>query len=125
LNEDGSANSLENPAARGSVVSLFATGLGVLDAALPDDAWTPLVGPPASVVWTPAVYIQAPVRSVPSGAAGMPALFAGPAPGQAPGVYQMNVRVPELALTGMALFQLGHGADGLVFGVRLRVFGSR
>ena len=42
LNEDGTPNSPSNPAARGSIISLFATGLGPLQSALPDNAWTPL-----------------------------------------------------------------------------------
>ena len=45
----------------------------------------------------PLVYIQSPVSS---GAAGMPIVYSGPAPGEAPGVYQLNVQIPELALTG-------------------------
>ena len=45
LNQDGTVNSPDNPAARGSVVSLFATGLGPFVPALPDNAWLPIAPP--------------------------------------------------------------------------------
>lgn len=97
LNEDGTVNSPENPAARGSIVSLFITGMGPLAPSLPDNAWTPMDTSPYTTTTQPIVYIQSPVSS---GAAGMPVAYSGPAPGEAPGVYQLNVQIPELALTG-------------------------
>ncbi len=96
LNEDGTVNSLENPAARGSIVSLFVTGMGPLAPSLPDNAWTPMDTSSYTTATQPIVYIQSPVSS---GAAGMPVAYSGPAPGEAPGVYQLNVQIPELALT--------------------------
>lgn len=103
LNEDGTVNSPGNPAARGSIVSLFLTGMGPLAPPLPDNAWTPLDTSGYTTATPPMVYIQAPVTS---GAAGMVVVYSGPAPGQAPGVYQLNVRVPELALTGKPQIKL-------------------
>jgi uncharacterized protein (TIGR03437 family) len=66
LNQDGSLNSSEHPAARGSIVSLFLTGEGLS----PE-------------------FVQAEI----AGLAGEVA-YAGPAPGLA-GVFQMNVKIPE------------------------------
>jgi uncharacterized protein (TIGR03437 family) len=66
LNEDGIQNSVENPAARGSIVSLFGTGHG-------------------------AGAIEA---SVEIGGYSAETLYAGSAPGQ-PGTFQINVRTPS------------------------------
>jgi uncharacterized protein (TIGR03437 family) len=76
LNEDGTVNSASNPAARGTVVSLFATGLG--------PAPLPVIEP----------YVLAPI---PGGAAGMQVLFAGRV---GEGLFQVNVRIPQSATPG-------------------------
>ncbi len=92
LNQDGSLNSAAAPAARGSVVTIYATGHG---------ATTPAVatGEPAGVE---------PLSRVEDGAVevtidGRPAetLFAGLAPGFV-GLLQLNVRVPASARSGSA-----------------------
>jgi len=67
VNEDGTVNSARNPAARGTVVSIYATGQGA--------ALAPRV----------LVVIQGLAADV---------LYAGPAP-QAPGLMQVNVRLPD------------------------------
>ena len=64
-NQDGSLNSESNPAARGSIVSLYATGQG---------------SNPSNVTLTIAGY-------------NAPLLFAGPAPGF-PGLMQINAQIP-------------------------------
>ena len=97
LNQDGSTNGPDHPAATGSVVSLFATGLGKLTDALPDDVATPLTPPWPGLAESFQAYIAG---TTPSGAVGMEVLYAGPAPGKAPGVYQVNVRIPDSALSG-------------------------
>ena len=73
LNEDGTVNFWNNPAAPGSIVQLFGTGLGATD------AQGRLVAP-----------IEAYGPGGPGG--GMEILYAGAAPGL-PGVAQVNVRV--------------------------------
>jgi len=65
VNQDGSLNSASNPAARGTVVSLYATGQGSLQ---------------ADVTLNIAGYIA-------------PLLYAGPAPGF-PGLMQINAQIP-------------------------------
>jgi uncharacterized protein (TIGR03437 family) len=84
LNEDGKVNSPENPATRGSVISLFATGAGLMDPSVADG--TLAVEPP----W-PAVKL--PVTAYFFGSPGE-VLYAGSAPGMVAGIVQVNVRVP-------------------------------
>jgi uncharacterized protein (TIGR03437 family) len=103
LNQDGTVNSPDNPAARGSVVSLFATGLGPFVPALFDNAWSPIAPP-----WT---SLATPISAATVGSTltpiRMPVLWAGPAPGESPGVYQINVQIPEDALAGTPPIVIG------------------
>jgi uncharacterized protein (TIGR03437 family) len=85
LNQDGAVNSVDNPAGVGSIVSVWVTGLGALDPA-PADGGTnrmPLAG-----LLHPVTFLQN----------GLPVevLYAGPAPGEVAGVYQVNFRVREV-----------------------------
>jgi uncharacterized protein (TIGR03437 family) len=77
LNENGSVNSAANPANRGSIIILFATGLGA-----PDQF---------------EVYTEG---DDPGSAVGSEVLYAGPAPGLVFGAMQVNVRIPERARSG-------------------------
>jgi uncharacterized protein (TIGR03437 family) len=83
LNQDYSVNSSSNPAKRGEIIQIFATGPGALSQAIPDGA----VAPSDPLVMTaskPQVYIsgvEADVR------------FSGMAPGFA-GLWQVNAVVP-------------------------------
>jgi uncharacterized protein (TIGR03437 family) len=92
LNQDGSLNSAANPAARGSIVSLFGTGLGLSTPQLPDGALalsTPYPAPQAAVT----AFIG-----------GQPAdvLYAGAAPFLPGGVFQINARIPAAIAPGNA-----------------------
>jgi uncharacterized protein (TIGR03437 family) len=84
LNQNGTVNSQSNPAARGSVVSLFATGAGLTM--------------PTSVdgLLTSAPYPM-PILPVSVTITGQPAqvTYAGAAPGLVAGVLQINVVVPS------------------------------
>ncbi|HTR35226.1 MAG TPA: hypothetical protein VMH80_04960 [Bryobacteraceae bacterium] len=91
LNQDGSYNSDSNPAAAGSIVSLFGTGEGLTTPALPDGALvisTPYSKPNASVTVT---------------IGGQPAnvTYAGAAPFLPTGVLQINAQIPD-GVTGDA-----------------------
>lgn len=83
INEDGTLNSESNPAARGSIVTLFATGDGATDPAGTD-------GLPASAASPPRPAQPVSVRV---GSADAEVLFAGRAPGLV-GLMQLNVRLP-------------------------------
>jgi uncharacterized protein (TIGR03437 family) len=88
LNQDYRLNTAENPAARGSIVILFATGEGITDQAADGVlATAPLAQPLLPITVT---------------VGGTPAevLYAGAAPGLVAGVMQLNVRIPDAAPTG-------------------------
>jgi uncharacterized protein (TIGR03437 family) len=88
-NQDGSINSPSTPAPAGSIVSLYANGLGEISPAGQDGAFTGSDLP----------YALLPVQVFISG---MPAdvLYAGGAPGMVEGVFQINVRVPPIVPSG-------------------------
>ena len=90
LNEDFSPNSAENPAAVGSVVQIFATGLGPTDAPL-------ATGQPGAS--SPPFNLTAMVPVVAIGGASAEVLSSGMAPGFV-GLYQVNARVPTGAPAG-------------------------
>jgi uncharacterized protein (TIGR03437 family) len=72
LNQDNSVNGAANPALDETIVQLFVTGLGVD----PVQVRVEIAGGPAEV------------------------LYAGPAPGQAPGLDQVNFRLPKASAFG-------------------------
>jgi len=92
LNQDYSVNSASNPAGRGEVALIYATGEGQTD---PPGEDGKLVG---DVLTKP----KAPVSVL---IGGLPAelLYAGGAPGLVAGVLQVNVRVPEGVTPGSAV----------------------
>ncbi len=109
LNEDGSINSAENPAPRGSIVSLWATGEGQTD--------------PPGVEGIPAtVPLPEPVLPVSVVIGGEPAdvLYAGAAPGFA-GLMQVNVRVPASVERGARAVELLVGTARSQAGVTIAV----
>jgi len=90
VNQNGSINSPANPAAPGSVVSLYGTGFGVTLPPGPDGAIA------TSLAWlaTPvAVAVGGQITTVP---------YAGAAPGLVNGVTQINVVIPS-GISGDAL----------------------
>jgi uncharacterized protein (TIGR03437 family) len=93
LNQDGTLNSESNPAARGSIVVLYGTGLGPTNPTLPDGALGPLafdeLGRPSGVLQAAIDYTESDI------------LYAGSAPGLINGVAQFNLRIPAT----LALFR--------------------
>jgi uncharacterized protein (TIGR03437 family) len=85
FNQDGTYNSHSNPAARGSIVTLFGTGEGVTTPALPDGAL---------VISTPYSTTQAPV-AVKFGGQTAEIEYAGAAPFLPTGVFQINATIPS------------------------------
>ena len=82
LNEDGTLNSPSNPAPRGSIVTLFATGHGLTDP--PSETGRPAAAP----LPRPALPLALTIGVHPA-----EVLFAGSAPGLV-GVLQINARIP-------------------------------
>jgi uncharacterized protein (TIGR03437 family) len=92
LNQDFSPNSAANPAARGSVIQVFATGLGSTQPAVPSGQ--PAPGNPLSRV---VVGVEARIGDRPARVD-----FAGLAPSFV-GLYQVNVEIPADVQAGSAI----------------------
>ena len=84
VNGDGTVNSISNPAAPGSYVSLYATGLGAVTP--PVDAGIPAPSTPLSTITGNIAVIV--------GGLSAPVTFAGLAPGFT-GLYQINIQLPS------------------------------
>jgi uncharacterized protein (TIGR03437 family) len=119
LNEDGSFNSPSNPALRGSVITLYATGGGEVFPGVEDGQILRDALPQTSIpVW---VFFDLTTNEfqVPSKSAEV--LYAGSAAGSVAGLMQINVRVPADAVaTGRAVqFLLIIGSHWTVYDVTL------
>jgi uncharacterized protein (TIGR03437 family) len=110
LNQDSSVNTPDNPAARGSIVVLFATGEGQTDPGGVD-------GQLALITYPKPVL---PARVTIDGQAAE-VLYAGAAPGMVAGVMQLNVRVPDSARAGNVPVQTTIGSVTSPAGVTLAV----
>jgi uncharacterized protein (TIGR03437 family) len=95
LNQDGSANSPSNPAERGSVISIFATGQGFVPGSPADgEAPTAAISTPEKPrVWIGTCYTDDCAEKDET------ILYSGLAPGLV-GVWQINVRVPQATVPG-------------------------
>ncbi len=103
LNQDGSVNSASNPAALGSVVSVWVSGAGVSTQRLTDGA---IVMPADSGSPTlPVVAFSAPAfvlyLGTPPGPLSLEVVYAGDAAGMVAGVTQVNFRLPMQAEYGL------------------------
>ncbi len=91
LDQDGSLNSATNPAAAGSVVTVWATGGGLENSTHSEDGIIPpyLFGPllPVSVL--------SPMYTITGGLNSLEVLYAGNAPGMVTGALQVNFRLPQ------------------------------
>jgi uncharacterized protein (TIGR03437 family) len=94
VNQNGTINSPANPAPVGSIVSLYLTGLGPISPVPADGSLTQLPAPalqyPVTVIFTGTVSnldVQGDV------------LYAGPAPLEVGGLFQINVVVPAFPFT--------------------------
>jgi len=102
LNQDGSVNSVTNPAARGSIVTVWATGAGMPYPVAP--AWGSVV---SSVLSVPALPVSV-LMGINKGGFGigssLEVLYAGDAPGAVTGVIQINFRIPPAPYFDPATF---------------------
>lgn len=95
LNQDGTINSPVNPAPAGSIVSIFATGLGTITPAPPDGSLigTPLPSQDLQVAMSSVLGVNQQENAYVFG--GVDVLYAGPAPDEIAGLNQINFRVPQ------------------------------
>jgi uncharacterized protein (TIGR03437 family) len=98
VNQDGSINSTSNPAQVGSVVTVYATGLGPIEPAQPDGGIVGLPLPenvlPVTLTWE----LQCcPVLWLGPSSAPITVQYAGPAPFEVAGVSQINFVVNQYA----------------------------
>jgi uncharacterized protein (TIGR03437 family) len=108
-NEDGSLNSSDNPAARGSVIVFHATGEGVLEPSWVDGQIVGDVPPKPRL--PVGVYLWDDHSSEDNGVQAE-VLSAREIPGSIPGVLEVRARVPEEAPVGAAItlsIQIGLG----------------
>jgi uncharacterized protein (TIGR03437 family) len=92
LNQDGSINTSANPAAPGSIISLFGTGEGAVAPQL-NDGWL-VISPPFST----------PLNPVSVAIGGLPAtiVYAGDAPSLPTGVFEIYATIPLNVIPGPA-----------------------
>ena len=95
LNQDNSVNSPQNQAAPGSIVTVYASGAGLLNNA-PQDGSIPATATSVPVLPVTVLFNN---RS-------LEVLYAGNAPTLVVNVLQINVRLPQQAQGGEAQFQL-------------------
>jgi len=111
LNGDGTSSIVSTkPAAAGTVIQVFASGLGPVTPPIPDG--TP---PPTSPLSTLTLQYSATI----SGQAAT-VTWAGAAPGQ-PGLYQMNIRIPPRTPSGPARLVLSVDGNTSQAGVTIQI----
>jgi uncharacterized protein (TIGR03437 family) len=89
LNPDGSINSPEHPAAAGSIVTIFASGSGLMSSSLPDGSI------PQNIAGGPVL----PVAVVHNNRS-LEVLYAGNSPGLVFNLLQINLRLPQQGGSG-------------------------
>jgi uncharacterized protein (TIGR03437 family) len=103
VNQDGTVNSTANPAAAGSVITVFISGAGAFDPPLTDGQLGPLTPP------FPVPAVGAVQGAIGGASAGV--LFAGQAPGQVAGLVQVDLYVPNGTPPGEAQIFLSLGIN--------------
>ncbi len=118
VNEDGTINSSANPAPVGSYVQMYGTGLGQTNPGGKDGTITPVTNYPSQATPVAATISMNTLFDTPLQ---MNVFYAGPAPGLAAGVGQINAFVPAGAGSGENFLQLSAGSGispAIVFWVR-------
>ncbi len=109
-NQDGTANSIANAAAKGSVISVYGIGLGIVD---PPVAAGQV--PPTSSLSRVTNAVAASIGGVPA-----PVTFAGLAPG-IPGLYQINIQVPDAVPSGSQEVVVSNAGNASQNGLSVRI----
>ena len=111
LNQDGTVNGYYNPADRGSVISLYATGAGQTTPPGEDGKIAESLPLPTPILPL-SVQIDGHDAEV---------LYAGQAPGMVEGVIQINVRIPDQAASGQVAVNLTVGQAASAASVTVEV----
>jgi len=93
LNQDGTPNSVNNPAPAGSVITLYATGGGQTSPSSQDGLMAPANNPPQSVLPVTAQI----------GDQSAEVLYAGAAPGMVEGIWLVGLRIPDGITVGSSV----------------------
>jgi uncharacterized protein (TIGR03437 family) len=101
LNQDGSSNSPENPAGRGSVITMYMTGVGLSDPALPDGTIVESVLPKPRIPVV--VSFEDPADPYGDDFLDAEIISAGGSAGRVAGFVEVKFRVPATARTGSAV----------------------
>jgi uncharacterized protein (TIGR03437 family) len=110
LNQDSTPNSASNPAVAGSVVTIYATGLGLTNPVIPDNSLLP------NVLATPVLPVTATIDGQSAAVISSAAV-----PGMI-GVLTVNVQVPSSAQSGSAIpVMLQAGASQSQTGVTVAI----
>jgi uncharacterized protein (TIGR03437 family) len=110
MNGDGSIDASHQPAPPGSVIQVFATGLGAVNPPIPQGARAP--SSPLSVATLPITATIGGRQAV--------VTYAGAAPGLV-GMYQVNILVPALTSSGANRLLLSAGGNFSQDGVTVRI----
>jgi uncharacterized protein (TIGR03437 family) len=122
LNQDGvSVNGPGNPAAKGSIVTVYMTGEGVTSCGTP--SLCNVTGKITTATLPPPQVTPAPLLPVGVLINGLPALpvYAGEAPGFAAGLMQLNVQIPSNAQSGNLSITVSIGSNISQTGVTVTV----
>jgi len=126
LNQNGSINGPGNPAAPGSSVALFMTGLGAVDGTLVDGGVASLHRVRGEVT----AFTEPPptggcglfvCSTVTGGQKNVPVEFAGAAPNLVLGVNQVNIRIPDDMPSGLQTFTISFKSTGATAAVTTAV----
>ena len=109
-NQDGTLNSIANPAKRGSYLTVYAIGLGVVEPSA-----TAGQVPPISPLSTAVNPVAASIGGVPATVS-----YAGLAPGY-PGLYQINILVPEGVANGAQEVIVSNANNGSQSGLLVQI----
>lgn len=113
INGDGSANSSQNPAAKGSVIMLFATGEGQITPAVADGTI------PTGIVPQPVLPVSVQIGGVPVPPGDL--IYIGTPPGQVAGMFQVSAKIPLTVASGPVPVTLTVGSSSSQPGVVISV----
>jgi uncharacterized protein (TIGR03437 family) len=113
LNQDGTYNSVANPAVRGTIITFYAVGAGIMTPPESDGG----VQPGALPLPAPQEPVSVQIRG-----ADAPVIYAGAAPGYISGLMQVNVQVPTTIDFGNSVpVTLNIGSQSSQFNVTIAV----